>query len=259
VATLTLGKHNPRIIEIRRATREGELTSDGLLPVEGPKLIAEAIRSGLEIPEAYRRRGAAMANLPAGCAVYELEDVAFQRIQDTETSQGVIALVRPRAFTLRDITRSPNGPIIALAQLQDPGNVGTIFRAAESFASAGCLGLRGTASPVNPKSVRASAGSVFRLPHVWNLDFEELLTALGAEGIPVIATAPRASMTIAEWDWSRPAAVLIGNEGGGLPREIVERCAATLRVPQSAGVESLNSAMAAAVILYEAYRRRGGL
>jgi TrmH family RNA methyltransferase len=257
VPTLTLGKHNPRIAEIRRAVRDGGLTADGLLPVEGPRLIDEAVRSGLEITEAYRRRGERIANLPSGCPVYELDDTTFHRIQGTETSQGVLALARPRQFSLREVARAGRGPIMTLAELQDPGNVGTIFRATESFEGGACLGLRGSASPYNPKAVRASAGSVFRLPHVWGLDFDELATELASAGVPIIATAPTASRTIAEWDWSRPTAVLIGNEGAGVRPDILARCEATLAVPHSAAVESLNSAVAAAVILYEAYRRRG--
>lgn len=255
--TLTLGKHNPRIADIRRAVREGGLTPDGLLPVEGPKLIEEALRSGLEIPEAYRRRGEALPALPQGCPVYELDEAAFHRIQGTETSQGVIALARPPSFTLRDVIHAARGPIVIVAELQDPGNVGTIFRAAESFDATACLGLRGSVSPYNSKAVRASAGSVFRLPHVWNLNSTEVFDGLRAEGIRIVATAPTAAKAVTDWNWNERTAMLIGNEGAGLAPEIQQQCDAALRIPHSSRVESLNSAIAAALILYEAYRQRG--
>ncbi|HEX5000163.1 MAG TPA: RNA methyltransferase [Terriglobia bacterium] len=256
--TLTLGKHNPRLSDIRRAVHDGSLTPDGLLPVEGTRLIEEAIRSGLEIPEAYCRRGDTVPALPPGCSVYELEESGFRKIQSTETSQGVVALVHIPRFQLSAITESGKGPIVVLAELQDPGNVGTILRAAESFDAAGCVALAGTASPYNPKSVRASAGSVFRLPHVWNVDADETIDAFRKRGFRVVATGPAATASITTWNWQEPTAVLIGNEGSGVRPETLRRCDAALRIPHNPQVESLNSAVAAALVLYEAYRQRGG-
>jgi TrmH family RNA methyltransferase len=259
--TVFAGKHNPRFTDIRKALRQATLTSEGFLPVEGPKLVGEAAASGLEIAAVFTRTDAPVdiASIPLTAIRYSVEPAVFRTLQSTETSQGVIALVRPPRFVIEDVWAriADRGPVIVLAALQDPGNAGTILRVAESFGSAGCLALRGTVSPYNSKTVRASAGSLFRLPHVWNLDVEELATELRRNRIRIVGSSPRAAATIASWDWRNPTAVLIGNEGRGLDTVQQSHCDEMLRIPQQSHVESLNSAIAAAVILYEACRARG--
>ena len=254
--TISIGKHNPRLADIRKALHRHSLTSDGLLPIEGPTLIQEAHASGISIVTLFVREETAIDELPKASTVYSLDSNTFKGIQDTEHSQGVIALVRPRSWTLNDVLEGARGPGVVLAGLQDPGNVGTILRVAESFGSAGCIGLAGTAAIHNSKVTRASAGSVFRLPQVWNLDLESVAGALKARKLPLVGASPHAPESITSWDWTRPAAILIGNEGAGLSREQSAACDAVLRVPHERQTESLNSAIAAAVILYEAYRRR---
>jgi TrmH family RNA methyltransferase len=255
--TIALGKHNPRLIEIRKALQHGALTQDGLLAVEGPKLIREAQDSGVPTVALFAREGAAMMDLAPRADVYVLEAAAFKKIQTTETSQGLIALVRLPTYAIADLTVNPSGPIVVLDRLQDPGNVGTIFRIAEAFGAAGCIGLADTVRPYNPKAVRASAGSVLRLPHVWNLSLDEALSSLQNAGIPLVGTAPRSDLTVADWNWRAPVAVLIGNEGRGLDPHEARACEAVLRIPHRDRVESLNSAIAAAVVLYESFRQRG--
>ena len=253
--TISIGKHNPRLADIRKAVQRGALTIDGLLPIEGPTLVQEAHASGLSIHALFVREGTSMADLPQSSSVYSLDSSAFKAIQDTEHSQGVIALVQPRKWSMNDLLQGES-PVVVLAGLQDPGNVGTILRVAESFGASGCLGLSGTVAIHNSKVSRASTGSVFRLPHVWNLELEEVVATLKTRNVPLIGTSPHAVDSITSWDWSRPVAVLIGNEGSGLNREQTEACTTMLRVPHEPQTESLNSAIAAAVVLYEAYRKR---
>lgn len=253
---ISIGKHNPRLADIRKAIDRGGLTADGLLPIEGPKLIQEAAASGLEIAALFLRAGAVLNNGPADVPAFVLEPSLFKTIQGTEHSKGVVALVRPRAWKVKDVIDRSPAPLAMLAGLQDPGNVGTILRVAEAFGAAGCLGIAGTASIYNAKVVRASAGSVFRVPHVWNLDWEAAVASMKAAGIALIGTSPHAAESIASWDWTQAAAVLIGNEGAGLTAEQRAACTTVLRIPQQPPVESLNSAIAASVIFYEAYRRR---
>ena len=250
--TLSLGKHNPKLTELRNAIRRSELTAAGLLPIEGPKLLEEAVRSGLEVMDVFIRRGVGLNVSLSNSNVYEVEDAIFKTVQSTETSQGIIALVRPPAFSLGGILSVANPLIVVLARLQDPGNVGTILRVAESFGATGCIALPGTAGAHNSKTVRASAGSVFRLPHVWNVGLHDLVPALDAAGVKLAGTSPAARQPIDAWDWSQPGAVLVGNEGSGLSDEETAACDTVLRIPQNPAVESLNSAIATAVILYEA-------
>lgn len=250
--TLSLGKHNPKLIEIRKAVQHSELTADGLLPIEGPKLLDEAIRSGLTIADIFVRPGIDLRAVPPGTRVYELEASVFKTIQGTETSQGIVALVRPPCFAMRQLLEQRAPLLVVLARLQDSGNVGTILRVAESFSATGCIGLEGTASIHNAKTVRASTGSVFRQPHVWNVKLPQLVSDLREHGIRIVGTAPGAKMTIDSWDWKQPTALMVGNEGGGLNEAEAAACDAVLRIPQNSSVESLNSAIATAVILYEA-------
>jgi TrmH family RNA methyltransferase len=254
--TISIGKHNPRLADIRKAIDRGGLTSDHLLPIEGPKLIHEAVASGLEVSGLFVRDGTGVPELRRSVPVFTVEPSVFKGIQSTEHSQGVVALVRPREWKLQDILAGLPAPVAVLVGLQDPGNVGTILRVAESFGAAGCLGVSGTVSIHNAKVVRASAGSIFRVPYLWNVEWHEIVNCMKSAGIPVLGTSPRATDSIASWDWSQPSAVLIGNEGAGLSEEQAAACTAVLRIPHQAPVESLNSAIAAAVILYESYRRR---
>ena len=254
--SLSLGKHNPKLADIRKAIQHATLTREGLLPIEGPKLIEEALKSGLEVLTIFKRHGVALPIVPNSIPVYDIDPTTFKTVQSTETSQGVIALVRPRQYRLADLVSPANPLIVVLARLQDPGNVGTILRVAEWFGANGCVATVGTASVLNPKTIRASAGSVFRLPHVWDMDVKLIMSALKATNIRVLGTAPSARRTIDQWDWREPTAVVIGNEGSGLSDEEIQLCDSVVRIPHQKTVESLNSAIAAAIILYEASRQR---
>jgi TrmH family RNA methyltransferase len=254
--TISIGKHNPRLADIRKAIQRDTLTADGLLVIEGPTLVREAEASGVAIPALFVREGTSTEGLPPASSVYSLDAATFKSIQDTDHSQGVIALVRPRTWSLAEVLNGGRSTIVVLAGLQDPGNVGTILRVAESFGAAGCLALAGTVAIHNSKVTRASAGSVFRLPHVWNLDLQTVVGAFKAAGVPLVGASPHSSESIAAWDWRHPAGFLIGNEGAGISRDQSAACAAMLRIPHEPQTESLNSAIAAAVVLYEAYRQR---
>src|SRR5262249_42292177 len=218
-------------------------TEDGLLPVEGPILLEEARRSGIGIVELFVRSGSNVAGVPAE-HVYEVPAEIFKTLQETEHSQGILATVRIPAFRLSDVLSATPALIIVLGRLQDPGNVGTILRIAEAFGATGCVALSGTASFHNGKVVRASAGSIFRLPHVTGVGIAELTDVLKPASIQLVGTSPVAHSSIEQWDWRTPAAVLVGNEGSGLSAEEQASCDTVLRIPHCASVESLNSAIA---------------
>jgi TrmH family RNA methyltransferase len=251
---MQIGKHSRKLVELRKAVRQGILTADGLLPIEGMILIDEAARSGIEIVDVFVREGAGAPSVMPD-AVYEVPASVFKTIQDTEHSQGVIATVRPHEFTTGDVLSVSPALVVVLGRLQDPGNVGTILRVAESFGASGCIALRGTVGFHNAKVVRASAGSVFRLPHV-SMSAGDAVRALKSRGISIVGTSPAAGTTLEQWDWKKPTAVLIGNEGSGLSSEEVEFCDTVVKILHKGAVESLNSAIAAAVILYEASKQR---
>ena len=256
--TLTLGKHNPRLADIRRAINGDTLTDDGLLPVEGPKLIREAEDSGLKIAALFVRSDIPPETFSTKSPTYILDQPAFRKIQTTESSQGLIALVQLTPSALADVvSNAASGPIVVLAGLQDPGNAGTIIRVAESFGASGCIGLSGTVGLYNSKVVRASAGSVFRMPCVWDVSLESISESLRGAGVSLIGTSPHVAQTIGEWDWRSKTALLIGNEGRGLNERELQYCDTVLKIPLCAPVESLNSAIAASVTLYESFKQRG--
>lgn len=252
---MQIGKHNRKLVEVRKAFQHGTLTADGLLPIEGPILLEEAQRSGLTIVDIFVRAGTKAPEVRAG-TYEEIPDDVFKSVQDTEHSQGIVATVRPRECVLEDVFRPAPALVAVLARLQDPGNVGTILRIAESFGATGCVALRGTVSFHNSKVVRASTGSVFRMPHVGAAHFQDVVNRLRERKISIVGTSPAAVTSIDQWDWRKPSAVLIGNEGGGLNADEAAACDAVLRIPQQPTVESLNSAIATAVTLYEASKQR---
>ena len=193
----------------------------------------------------------------SGCAesrVIALPDRLFQTLSSTVTSQGVIALVRPPAWEMEDLFRGPAGEqslVVVLDGLQDPGNVGAIARAAEAFGATGLMFLKGTASPFHPKTLRASAGSLFRVPFV-------TASVLPARG-RFRYMQPCRSQVRNAWpptsDFSVPCAIVVGSEGRGVSPELLAG-AEPVAIPTVA-VESLNAAVAAAILLYEARNAAG--
>jgi TrmH family RNA methyltransferase len=252
---MDIGKHSRKLVELRKAIQHSTLTTDGLLPIEGSILLEEAQRSGIHIVDVFRRDGIELPPIEAE-AVFEVGPDVFRTIQGTEHSQGIVATIRPRQYTLDDVFSASPDLLVILGRLQDPGNVGTILRVGESFGATGCIALHGTAGFYNGKLLRASAGSVFRFPHAGPKDLDETVTVLRSRKIALVGTSPRASETVDEWDWRKPTAILVGNEGQGLSTEELAQCDAVLRIPQKVAIESLNSAIATAVILYEASKQR---
>jgi TrmH family RNA methyltransferase len=271
-------RDNRWLKEFRMALRGGLPTESGAVGLEGPRLVEEALRSACPIRavlfsesgERHRTRLAAYLDRPeVAIPVLHTTDRLFEGIADTEHPQGVAALVTPRTFTFEEISRSAGAAplIVVLAGVQDPGNVGTIVRAAAAFGATAAVtaasGQSGTASPFSPKALRASAGAALHLPLLAGMAVPALLTQLRAAGIQSLASSAREDSVglqpvFAPWevDWRAPVALLIGNEGQGLPEDIERAADARVRVPMSSAVESLNAAAAATVLFYEAARQR---
>ena len=257
------GRHNAQIKELRHAFDSGELSPDGICAVEGMRIIEEAIRSGLRLQTVFfsaSAEGRAHKLLPQLAANVEtllLPEKLFQGAVPSESPQGVAALVSCRQFTVADVlANTSTGPLVAVVGLQDPGNLGTILRSAVAFGASGILLGEGTVSAFNPKVVRASAGSVFRLA-LAKAKLLPLLPTLHASGVRLVATSSHGGTPLHEAKLSGPLAIFIGSEGAGLPKELLAKMDATLIIPHSAQVESLNAGVAASIVLYEAARQRG--
>ena len=277
--SLITGRDNRWLKAFRMALRGGLPTESGCIGVEGPRLVEEALRSGCRMEavlfsESGERHHARLAPFldrkEIAFPLLRTTDPLFHGIADTEHPQGVAALVEPRKTSFDDLVRPSSGatPLIAvLAGVQDPGNVGTILRTAAAFGATGAVtaasGQSGTASPYSPKALRASAGAALHLPILSGISLPILLAQFRVAGIHTLASSLREPESgeppcLAPWeaDWCGAVALLIGNEGAGLPEEVERSADARLRIPMATEVESLNAAAAAAVLFYEAARQR---
>jgi TrmH family RNA methyltransferase len=281
----------------RMALRGGLPTESGYVGVEGVRLVEEALRSGCRIEavlfsetgERHHERLAPLIDRPEiAFPLLRTTDRLFEGLADTEHPQGVAALVQPRPTSFDDLLRTPPSAcaplLVVLAGVQDPGNVGTIIRTAAAFGATGAVtsasGQSGTASPFSPKALRASAGAALHLPLLPGMSLPILLTQLRIANVRTLATsahgkevppsvgaqhaAPhlgKAVEVLAPWEvnWCESVALLVGNEGTGLPEEVERSADARIRIPMAHGVDSLNAAAAAAVLFYEAARQRNSL
>jgi RNA methyltransferase, TrmH family len=275
-------RDNRWLKEFRLALRGGLPTESGFVGVEGVRLVEEALRSGCPIEavlfsesgERHHERLAPLIDRPEiAIPVLRTTDRLFEGVADTEHPQGIAALVKPRAASVDDLLRTPDTAcsplLVVLAGVQDPGNVGTILRTASAFGATGAVtaasGQSGTASPFSPKALRASAGAALHLPILAGMSLPILLTQLRVANVRTLASCVHESADddkplLAPWevDWCEPVALLVGNEGAGLPEEVERSADARIRIPMSSGIESLNAAAAAAVLFYEAARQRSG-
>lgn len=260
---LTLGSpRHPLLKRMRQAFRRGELTPDGYCAVEGTHLVEEALRSPVEVAalvgarsaEALLRRFEAAAN--GRLRSYLTSDRIFRSLAQTETPQGIAALVRPPAMRLEDCLARPQALVVVLTGLRDPGNLGTILRALEAFGGAAGLLTPNTVSPFNAKAVRASAGSLFRVPVFRHLALDKVIALCRQHGLRTVGLVPRAGRLLEEIDLRSPVAFFVGQESKGLPRDLSAQVDETGRIPLAAPVESLNAAMAATLALYETARQR---
>jgi RNA methyltransferase, TrmH family len=244
---------NPLLKEVRRAAHHGCLTGAGLAVAEGFHLLEEALRSRCEIPVVIVAEPVHDTLPDLTTRVVTVSEATFAHLSSTEAPQGVISLVRPPAWTLDQLMRG-HPLLIVLDGVQDPGNAGAVVRAAEAFGATGAAFLKGSVNPYNPKSLRASAGSIFRLPLVAALEESLLLAALEQKQVTLYAAVPRDGKLLSEADLTGPSTIVIGSEGRGVsPR--LQHEAFGIRIPTT-GVESLNAAVAAGVMLYEASRQR---
>jgi TrmH family RNA methyltransferase len=259
-------RQNALVKDLRKAFSQAELTREGYMAVEGVRMIEEAIRSGLRFQAVFfsetgRVHSARLLpQISSHAEALLLTDEVFLSAVATETPQGVAALVKPRTVRLEDVLEGTGDGlaaalIIALAGVQDPGNLGTVIRSAEAFsASAVVLGEK-TVSSFNPKVVRASAGSVFREPVV-QAPLSQALLKFKERGLQVLATSSHKGKPSEEIDLTRPTALLIGSEGGGVPPAITAQTDEQITIVHSPRVESLNAGIAASIFLYEAAKQR---
>ena len=256
------GRHNALVKELRQAFSRAELTAAGECAIEGFRIIEEAVRSGLKFravffsDSAQSRAQRLLPQIGAHTETLLLPDALFAGAVPSETPQGVAALVQVKKFTLANILeRESEGPLLVIAGVQDPGNLGTILRSAEAFGVRRVLLTEGSVSAYNTKVVRASAGSFFRLLAA-KVDLAETLRQLRSRGIRLIATSSHKGVLLSQALLSGNMAMFIGNEGAGIDKKLLAQMDELISIPHSDSVESLNAGVAASIILYEIARQR---
>lgn len=257
---LIRSRANPLVKRLRALKLKG---ADDLLLVEGPKLLEEAIAAGVPLVEVAvsprllrhargRELAAAAERL---CPVRVMDDDLLASLAEVEATQGVLALARRPAFDERLILSGT--PLVAVAVgVQDPGNVGALLRAAEAAGATGACLAGGSADAFSWKALRGSMGSAFRLPHVKARSTAQLIERLRAAGLRLVGAAREAGIAHDEADLTGPLAVFFGAEGSGLPGEVLDALDERLTIRMAGPVESLNVAVAAGVVLFEAARQR---
>lgn len=253
---------HPSLKQLRGAFAGNTRLSGGLVAVEGERLLYEAVRSELKIQRIFLAADRpAPAWLPGSSEVLHVDRETLRSAVDTLSPQGIAALVNAPEWQLEDVCLPEASPLVLFtAGLQDPGNIGTLIRSAEAFGAACVLTSAGTVSTWNPKTVRASAGSVFRLPVV-RVSVDDLRSLRG-RGLRLIAAAAENSRQAAQpvpaasADLRGGCALMIGNEGTGLTEEWLSLATESVTIPMPGPVESLNAAIAGSVLLYEAARQR---
>ncbi len=248
-------RRNPLVSRFRRALRGGPS-----LLLDGPHLVQDAITAGLDIEVAVCETGrddtGLLHRLPPDRVVYAPSAV-LGAISPTRTPAGIVALAaRPEGPALEELLRRPDALVVGAIDVQDPGNVGAMVRAAEAAGATAVLTTTSGADPFGWKALRGAMGSAFRLPVARLASAGDIVHAARQAGLHVAATAGQGGLDPEDVDLRPPTIVLLGAEGSGLPPEVVEAADVRITIPMARPVESLNVAVTAALLLYEARRQR---
>ena len=226
--------------------------------IEGIKLFEEAPED--MIKEVYVSESCGYRSIKLDKVPHEMvKDEVFRKCTDTLTPQGVLCVVSKKHWTLRDMRERATEPApvyMVLETIQDPGNLGTIMRTAEGAGVAGIVMNNETVDIYNPKTVRSTMGSIFRVPFVYESDLKKSVEELKRAGVTCYAAHLKGSCSCYETDFKGPTAFFVGNEGNGLSDELTGLADNLIKIPMGGKLESLNAAVSAAVLMYEARRQR---
>lgn len=240
-----------------------ERKEKGLFVVEGTKMVAEAPAQWVQmiyISQTYESAPEHKDFLNSlkkkGIAYEVVADNVFKAISDTQTPQGILALVKIPVYTLEQMLQKDKTHLLILESIQDPGNLGTMIRTGEGAGITGIIMNKTTVDLFNPKTIRSTMGSIYRVPFYITENLEETLKFLKENGVNLLAAHLKGTVSYDEADYTTSTGFLIGNEGNGLSDEIADLAAQYIRIPMEGKVESLNAAISATLLMYEANRQR---
>lgn len=250
---------NQKVKELLQMQKKGKARNlAGVFLAEGSRMVFEAPEGRLEqlyVSESYLKKYGEVLT-QKGLVPEVLSDTVFSHISDTKMPQGILAIIRQMDYKLEDILENGNPHILVLDNLQDPGNLGTIFRTAEAAGVTGIFLSRDCVDIYNPKTIRSTMGSVYRMPFLYLEDEMAGIDWLKRSKIRVYAAHLDGENAYDKEDYSHGAAFLIGNEGNGLRPEIAAKADAWVQIPMAGHAESLNAAVASAVLMFEVSRQR---
>ncbi len=255
-------RRNKKIVEARTLKRRLHREEKKRFLLEGIRGIEEALNTGARIYEVlispYLFRNARGSKLyerlvDAGVEIHGVTGEVLEFVADTETPQGIVAIVG-----FPDLRPALHGtPLVMLAyEIRDPGNLGTLIRSADAFGLAGIILSGDVVDPFNAKCIRATMGSIFRVPLMSFDRVEDSIEFLKRQGFSIVAADVNAKTLSYDYDFRGKCGILLGSESHGLPREVVRLCDALVSIPMIGDAESLNAAVAGSVLMYEAYRQR---
>lgn len=258
-----LGARHPSIQRLRRLSgRRAARLEEQAFVIDGPLLVREALDAGVAILDVFAAPGVAPQVVgdaaAAGASAHLVRPDVLARATDTVTSQGMAAIATLPGATVDDaLAMAAAGPLaLVLVDVQDPGNAGTILRAAEASGAVAVLCCGASVDPWSPKCVRASAGAVFHLPVVNGGEATSVLSLLSERGVRTVATVVRGGTPYDHLDLTGPIAVVLGSEAHGLPAELLEAVDERATIPMAGRAESLNVAMAGSILSFESLRQR---
>lgn len=253
---------NQQVKQLIQLNKKAKFRSErDVFVVEGPKMFGEAPKERIE--KAYlsescfeKQYGGQQDRLPAGIACEVVQDSVFKAMCDTQTPQGVLCLVKQYHYTLEELLKKERPLFLVLENLQDPGNLGTIMRTAEGAGVTGVILSKGSVDIYNPKTIRSTMGSIYRVPFLYAEDLQQVLELLREKGVRSYAAHLQGTETYDREDYTGGTAFLVGNESNGLSQELVSCADCYIRIPMEGQLESLNAGVAASILMYEAYRQR---
>ena len=254
---------NPKVKQVVLwRDKAGQRRKDQVFLAEGWKMFGEApedwIREVYLSEKAYEKKeGDEELWEKLERTGYELvSEEVLSKMSDTQTPQGILLVLHRPNYSAEEILSAPGGLFLVLEDLQDPGNLGTIMRTGEGAGVNGIFMSKGTVDLFNPKTVRSSMGSIYRVPFIYIDDLREIMQKMKNNGIQTFAAHLSGKEYYTGRSFTGPTAFLIGNEGNGLSDELAEQADAYIKIPMEGKLESLNAAVAAALLVYEAKRQR---
>lgn len=225
---------------------------------EGIKMFLEADLQRIRevyVSQTFYEKGSAKEKLEQ-CNYEVLSDEVFKKVSDTQTPQGILCVMKQYHYRLEDLFQKQDPLLLILEDIQDPGNLGTMVRTAEGAGVDGIIMSKKTVDIYNPKTIRSTMGSVYRMPFLYVEDLLEVMQQLRERGVSLYAAHLKGKQFYHQIDYTGATAFLIGNEGNGLKEETAQAADVYMKIPMQGQVESLNAAVASVILMYEAARQR---